>query len=791
MYTPIGFFAASGACSACPANCTSCTSASQCTGCQSRYFLPSGTGLCQLCHVSCAACTSSTACTACQPGLVFLEADPQVDALCTATCHAGEYAGPGRCAACHSSCALCTGTARACQACAPGHRWDAQAPVGPDAAAPCTPCPDGCTACTASMCLSCREGLFLSPAGSCSATCPSKMYPDAPSRTCQSCDPTCAECRGPAGHQCTSCIAGLEPLPAAGSPHACLSPCPDGEFRPPGSPACQPCHTACAQCNGPTDRDCWRCQDTHLQEGQCVQQCAPKHVPQAGQCMPCHASCGSCSGTRSLDCTGACPDGLLATRQTPTTMLCRDTCPENHTPIGLDCLKCMDNCVRCSRGPDICDQCARNWLLSHGQCVATCRETAFSVGTSCVVCHESCASCFGPGPDQCLTCPARAPLLHEYRCLAGCPAGTYQHAETCMPCSPACATCHGPAAHQCTSCPGAQVLAGDGACIDACPDGQYAHTTDDHGRLCRSCSTHCRQCHGPADHQCTACPGDGLLQAGRCVASCSPGHFACPGPARTCEPCPAGCAACQHHHTPGPAPCEAWCTACQPGRLLSPLTGACGQACPAGEVAPPATAPDAARCRPCAAACATCHGHAARCTACAHATDWLLPETGSCSPGCPSPGYTPSPVDRACLPCPEHCEDCAAGPDTRPCATLPDGALSCPAAGSCLRCEAPYVLLDQAACVPTCPAGFFHHHEAPVPACARCHPDCATCIGPESRDCIVDNAPAARRLYLALGLGLGLGFLLLCLLVAVAPKTPYARPHRRRAAPRSQALEPL
>ncbi|KCV67290.1 TKL protein kinase [Fonticula alba] len=351
------------------------------------------------------------------------------------------------------------------------------------------------------MCLSCDAGLFLTPTGGCSAACPAKMYGDAPSASCQPCDPGCAECLGPGDDECTACIGGLEAIPAATAPHACVSPCPSGEFRQPGTTACQPCDGACAECTGPTDQDCWRCEGTHLQEGECVQECAPKHVPQGGRCLPCHLSCDACSGTRSTQCTGACPPGLVALPQEGGLMSCVANCPIGYTRSSTECVKCAAHCASCPGSANACGQCERGWFLNDAQ-------------------------------------------------------------------------------------------------------------------------------------------------------------------------------------------------------------------------------------------------------------------------------------EQVCLACPKHCEACAPGGGMPACTILPDGALSCPTVPSCLRCEAPYLLLENGtSCVPACPAGFFDDHEPAVPVCGPCHSSCATCMGPGKTDCLTNSPEALRRMRLALGLGLGFGVLLLLLALVLVLLV-----YRRRAA---------
>ena len=67
----------------------------------------------------------------------------------------------------------------------------------------CDSCVDG----TSSGCTSCSEGFFYSD-NSCNTGCPSDMYANPNSRTCELCQPPCLTCSKPNTNSCTSCPAG-------------------------------------------------------------------------------------------------------------------------------------------------------------------------------------------------------------------------------------------------------------------------------------------------------------------------------------------------------------------------------------------------------------------------------------------------------------------------------------------------------------------------------------------------------------------------------------------------------
>ncbi|KCV68134.1 TKL protein kinase [Fonticula alba] len=699
-------------CRACPSTCTRCLSASMCTVCASGHFLPND-GVCRACDPSCATCGEEDACSACMDGLVFLSPDPGTPSLCGSTCPPGEFPGPERCARCDSSCDLCAGGPTHCLVCAAGFRWGAAAP-GPGKTGACVPCPAGCASCTGTgRCLACAGGLLLAEDGACLAACPAGTFSNGES--CQPCDISCAACADGQPDRCTGCAAGLELVEVTSGAGTCVSGCPEGQYR--AGVECLPCDAACATCNGPTDKDCWRCTELVLQNGVCVQECAARHLAVGGRCLPCHASCEACVGVRSTECT-ACPGGLLALPAGQTPGRCVPGCPVGHNTAPAGCALCASHCASCPESADTCALCERGFLLAGGACGTECPAGAAPQGGLCASCHGSCLTCYGPGPGHCLTCGPAAPLKVGGHCHATCPAGTFESEGTCLPCHGTCAACTGPSGAECSACPPDRVLTQDGTCSLDCPAGTYAQDGGSSGWVCASCDASCAACLGPLASECTACLPGRVLDGGACGETCSAGHFVCLA-SRRCEPCPAGCAECQEQGT-----CQAACTACEAGLLLSGT--ACMAACPAGHFAPAGSR----ICEPCDGACNTCTERPDRCTSCA--AGFLLPAEGACASACPA-GWAPlSTPDRVCLACPADCEECTAASGQAGCTVTDDGSLACPDIGSCSRCAAQFLLLHGASCVGTCPVGM----------------------------------PSSRGLALGLGIGLGL-LMLLLLLVAL------------------------
>ncbi|KAM9009734.1 receptor tyrosine-protein kinase erbB-4 isoform 5-T5 [Ara ararauna] len=152
-----------------------------------------------------------------------------------------------------------------------------------------------------------------------------------------------------------------------------------------------------------------------------------------------------------------------------------------------------------------------------------------------MVCNELCSSdgCWGPGPDQCLSCKR---FIRGRTCIDSCNLydgefREFANSSVCVECDPQCEkmeenmiTCYGPGPDHCTKC----FHFKDGPnCVEKCPDGlqganSFIFKYADEDRECHPCHPNCTQgcigpriedciglmdrCRGPASHDCIYYP---------------------------------------------------------------------------------------------------------------------------------------------------------------------------------------------------------------------------------------------------------------------------------------------
>ncbi|GBB91359.1 hypothetical protein RclHR1_01860013 [Rhizophagus clarus] len=215
----------------------------------------------------------------------------------------------------------------------------------------CQPCPSTCLDCiipnfnTSStidnlQCTQCIPGYFLN-GGECVKDCPTGKFANFTDNSCQACEPSCSNCKGPQNNECISC-SNKDFFNSNGvcSSASCL----------PGFTAinniCTKCHADCSECSGPGINQCTKCPPNRpilTKDGQCVEVCQKGfYADESNQCQKCNDDCSSCVGPRNDQCLG-CND--------QSKILLGGTC-SGSCPVGSELIKIEKLCQKLN-GEDI------------------------------------------------------------------------------------------------------------------------------------------------------------------------------------------------------------------------------------------------------------------------------------------------------------------------------------------------------------------------------------------------------------------------------------------------------
>ncbi|XP_029019493.2 proprotein convertase subtilisin/kexin type 5-like, partial [Betta splendens] len=545
-----------GECEQCHSLCRTCSAAGRenCTSCSSGRFLtprqtcalrcPSGTFAnetsrrCDECAAGCVGCRDARLCQHCRRGLHLQ------DGACVVQCDRGVPEG-GACQPCAARCASCEGNSSHCLSCEGAHllldhTCQSQCPGGYYAAeAECRRCPAHCSECNEDgACKRCAEYYFLF-AEKCVDDCPEGHY--AEKDQCVRCHADCASCDGPGMDDCAAC---RNPK-AVRYDGECLAECPTSTYYDEATNECRDCDRSCLTCSGHEPSSCLTCGANRTTDasGHCVwfAHC-PLHsyVDGDGRCRECHERCHRCFGPTENQCF-SCDEPRFLLNST-----CVRECPAGfyaELEDGRACERCHFSCESCAGRHSLqCVACKRGFFKQGSSCVETCAESYFGNTTSmaCARCDPSCSQCWGPGDGNCLRCrDSHVYLRQEGRCLHRCPPSYYQdRSKTCHRCHPTCKTCSGEGAVSCQSCYHGYRFLG-GICESQCVVGFYAVEQAPEPD-CTACDPSCLDCRGPSMWNCTVCPAAQLLSAdGRCLSCCGNGSR------RGHEPIPRECCDCQ------------------------------------------------------------------------------------------------------------------------------------------------------------------------------------------------------------------------------------------------------
>ena len=311
--------------------------------------------------------------------------------------------------------------------------------------------------------------------------------------------------------------------------------CPSGTFGTTNN--CRPCNIECGQCFGPTDFDCYTCQNFSLFHPNLNQT----------QCVP------MCANVSTLN------------RE------CRDACELNQY-LRVDSTENQQFCYNCSElcnpnrqcsGPDPteCGACRFFYNTLNGSCVEECPIGTYSnESNNCLPCDRQCtreSGCYGPSAAECFNCAnvrVSATLIDDSSsgshdiCLERCPSLYYLDSTTrsCFPCAATCAmSCTGPSPFECMACLNNSIVYSNGStkCVAECnPNPTMQLFYDDMSNVCQRCNDHCSRmggCTGPTALDCNGCDTP-MLPGGECVISCNDTHYHDTA-TNLCVPCHPSC----------------------------------------------------------------------------------------------------------------------------------------------------------------------------------------------------------------------------------------------------------
>uniref|UniRef100_A0A8C1PM43 Proprotein convertase subtilisin/kexin type 5b n=1 Tax=Cyprinus carpio TaxID=7962 RepID=A0A8C1PM43_CYPCA len=540
-------------CARCDDHCETCD-ASQCYQCEEGFFLSVLKCIsckegfyadmkqeCEPCHSTCRSCggPDDNDCDSCEDDM-FLERG-QCISKSKIKCPDGKFLnGEGECEQCDSSCRTCSGhqkdqcdscqegmfltNSQLCVSVCPHETYRNQTKVDV-----CVSCAVGCASCEgeANYCPRCEEG-YIRYKHHCVHHCPAGHF--IKDGVCEICPRGCTEC-----DQRGKCSGELHHWPKILSEHIYQVPfsslyTEDGHYLSEASLLyLSPALSACEEYH-------------FLHEDQCLDDCPKRYFTnlEQNECTPCHSDCAECDGPDEDDCT-SCGDYGYVRHNTkclyscpPETYLdgCDKSCQTCSGPHPSSCLTCRDN--------------MRKDVNGHCEVFSGCPLHTFTdKDGQCKACHKSCLQCSGADKQQCLSCNPKRLLLNQ-TCVSTCPGGYYvdKGKQECVQCHVKCASCLGHHSNDCITCKPGLLLLGH-SCFTTCP---LSYFVDASSRACQECDHTCKECSG-SSRFCLSCR-DGyflLKKSGQCLRSCPSNYFPrtldgdCQRCHPTCETCKDEC----------------------------------------------------------------------------------------------------------------------------------------------------------------------------------------------------------------------------------------------------------
>ncbi|XP_071953930.1 scavenger receptor cysteine-rich domain-containing protein DMBT1-like isoform X2 [Antedon mediterranea] len=410
---------------------------------------------------------------------------PDRSRLCVSSCGDGYYRVPNSntCQLCSEDCRTCYKEETHCLTCShprflQGDKCVEICPTGYYGninSRTCQPCSSNCRNCengnTGNVCTSCHDGMFLSDSKTCIEVCSPYLSKNMPIRLVDGNTPFEGRVEvfinGEWGTVCDDMwdISDAEVVcQQLGYGHAL------GAIRSPGfGPGKGKIHLDDVNCVG-NELEIINCVQNKWADNNC------NHHEDAGV---------RCSGTKSIGASGK----------------CLKNCGLGYYLQGeVLCTACDSNCLDCSRGPSLCDECKPSTFLKGNTCVKECGPGMFG-NTKTRMCDRcdltQCGSCAdGPLSNNCTSCP-QSTVLKGSSCVSSCGPDMYllndtcviecgpslyenQASFTCDLCAEECLTCDFTPENnlQCSYCKPPKVFQ-DGQCVTQCDSNRYAMNIND------------------------------------------------------------------------------------------------------------------------------------------------------------------------------------------------------------------------------------------------------------------------------------------------------------------------
>lgn len=149
--------------------------------------------------------------------------------------------------------------------------------------------------------------------------------------------------------------------------------CEAGYTLHPGT-GCSICSIGCSICE--SAEVCNHCSNGYyLHESTCMTSCPAGFYAnsQTNTCDPCHSACASCTGPTSKDCI-SCDSPYKLYNQT-----CVERCPLSTYDADSECIQCQNGCLVCQNGSLLsCSLCEKGKIFFSGYCVNRCPKGYYS-----------------------------------------------------------------------------------------------------------------------------------------------------------------------------------------------------------------------------------------------------------------------------------------------------------------------------------------------------------------------------------------------------------------------------